>query len=100
MEINGVGKGTFNTIFSDGTNLFCYRDIQGRRELNYLRREYPFHSTALRDCDIEIDLEVAKGRDDKGYIVATQPLSDEDWQSFRHGEMIVFSGGEIIAKRY
>jgi predicted glutamine amidotransferase len=99
-DINGT-KGSFNVIFTDGKYLFCYRDRNGARKLNYLHRKYPFHSTMLRGTDVEVDLQVTKGgNDDKGFIVATQELSDEDWQSFKHGEMIVFRGGEIIAKRY
>jgi predicted glutamine amidotransferase len=101
LEINGTGKGTFNCIFTDGIYLFCYRDIDGARKLNYLHREYPFHSTLLRGTDVEIDLQVTKGgNDDKGYVIATQELSDEEWIAFKYGEMIVFRGGEIIAKRY
>ncbi len=98
-DINGTDKGSFNVIFSDGQYLFCYRDRAGARELNYLRREYPFHSTTLRDQDIEVDLQVVKEREDRGYVISTQPLSDENWISFRDGEMIVFRGGEIVTRR-
>jgi predicted glutamine amidotransferase len=100
-DINGTGRGSFNVIFTDGVYLFCYRDKYGARKLNYPHREYPFHSTLLRGTDVEVDLLVTKdGNDDRGYVIATQELSDEEWIAFKYGEMIVFRGGEIIAKRY
>jgi predicted glutamine amidotransferase len=66
VHINGT-EGSFNCIFSDGIFLFCYRDKHGQRELHYVQRKYPFHTTILRDNDFEVDLEVMKGNDDRGY---------------------------------
>ncbi len=99
LEINGTCKGTFNCLLSDGVYLFCFRDIRGARKLSYLHREYPFSATTLRNCNFKIDLQVAKGGNDRGYVIATEPLSSEDWIPFRYGEMIVFRGGEIVARR-
>ncbi|MBM9514692.1 class II glutamine amidotransferase [Desulfogranum marinum] len=89
--------GAFNCIFSDGFNLFAYRDKKGARDLHYVKREYPFSSCRFRDSDIGVDLNVHKGSDESGYIIASNPLSDEEWEEFNPGQMIVFSRGKQVA---
>lgn len=88
--------GTLNILLSDGDLLFAYRDKDGKRELNFVKRTPPYGKITLLDKDYEIDL--AKDSDQKksGYIIATSPLTDEKWESFGKGELIVFRDGEII----
>jgi len=93
-EINTYG--TFNCLMSDGEYLFAYHDIDGYNGLHYVRREAPFGSIILRDEDYEIDLAEEKDPSQRGYIIATQPLTNEEWQSFSPGELIVFKDGEIV----
>jgi glutamine amidotransferase len=96
LYINIECNGAFNVLFSDGTHLFAYRDVHGQRPLHYLYREYPFAITQFRDTDIEVNLNIEKGREEAGYIIASVPLSSEDWCEFLPGQLIVFKDGEIV----
>jgi len=93
-EINK--KGTLNCFFTDGKYLFCYHDIEGHNSLYFMRRQSPFQIIKLKDLDWEIDLKEEKTPDQTGYIIATTPLTDENWMKFKKGELIVFKSGEMI----
>ena len=93
-EINK--KGTLNCFFTDGKYLFCYHDIEGHNGLYFMRRQSPFQIIKLKDLDWEIDLKEEKTPDQTGYIIATTPLTDENWMKFKKGEVIVFKSGEMI----
>ncbi|MCD6380902.1 MAG: class II glutamine amidotransferase [Candidatus Odinarchaeota archaeon] len=95
-EINGYGK--FNCLMSDGEYLFAYHDINGYKGLHYVRREAPFPSIRLLDDDYRVDLSEEKDPSQRGYIVATHPLTDEEWEKFSPGELIVFKDGDIVFK--
>ena len=97
VDINVQGDGAFNAVFTDGVHLFCYRDIDSARPLFFLKRRYPFSQTVLRDSDLQVNLNLEKGRTEEGYIVASTPLSSEDWASFECGQLIVFKNGEVVA---
>ena len=97
LNINEKGDGAFNTLFSDSEHLFCYRDIYGERPLYYLERKYPFRQTVLRDSDLQINLNLEKGMTEEGCVVASSPLSTEDWISFDCGQLIVFRNGQKVA---
>lgn len=93
-EINDLGK--FNCLMSNGELLFCYFDKNGYNGLHYVQRKTPFYKIQLKDEDFEINLAEEKSPKQKGYIVATQPLTNEKWIKFNPGELIVFKGGKII----
>lgn len=93
-EINNYGN--FNCIFSNGEYLFCYYDQNGYNGLCFVKREAPFSTVHLKDEDFEIDLADEKDPSQKGFIVATRRLTDERWESFNPGELIVFRDGNII----
>ena len=88
--------GTFNVLFSDGELLFAYRDKDGKRELNFVQRGPPYGKIKLLDRDFEIDLGKDQDQEKVGCIIATSPLTDEKWESFEKGELIVFREGYII----
>jgi len=88
--------GTFNCLMSDGEHLFAYHDIGGYNGLHYVRREAPFGPIILIDEDFEINFAGEKDPSQRGYIIATQPLTNEGWQCFNPGELIVFRDGEIV----
>ncbi len=94
--INRQAKGTLNCIFSDGTHLFCYFDKIGYKGLYFVRRQPPFDTIQLLDEDWNINLSNIKPSDQKGIIVATNPLTDEIWESFVPGELLVIKNGQII----
>jgi glutamine amidotransferase len=37
-----------------------------------------------------------KSPDQIGYVIATQPLTDEYWTTFDEGVLVVFKAGEIV----
>lgn len=96
-DVNVQADGAFNVIFSDGTFLFCYRDVIGARKLYYLNRAFPFAHTEPRDSDLLVNLNIEKSRTERGFIVSTTPLSTEDWLSFKPGQLLVFRNGAKVA---
>ncbi len=93
-EINEGGN--LNLLFSDGKYLFAYFDKNGYNGLFYTQRKAPFSEIYLEDLDIKVNLRATKKPDDKGFIISTNPLTDEIWIPFEPEEMIVFSDGEIV----
>ena len=88
--------GSLNCLLSDGEYLFAYHDIEGYNGLHYVWRGSPFPKVKLLDEDFEIDLQEIKDPGERGYVVATKPLTSEEWLSFTPGELIVFRDGEIV----
>ena len=93
-DINRLGK--LNLIFSDGRNLFAYHDRAGHVGLHFLLRQAPYNVVKLRGQYLKIDLSKIKNPDERGYIVASRPLSDENWNRFEPGQLLVFSQGDSI----
>ncbi len=91
-EINQYGR--FNCLSTDGEHLFCYRDKIGYKGLRYTERKPPYHnSTKLIDDDMEVEFWETKEPDERGIVVATEPLTDENWQDIVSGTLIVFREG-------
>jgi len=88
--------GNFNCILSDGTRLFCYHDENGYNGLSYLHRKAPYGPVNLLDEDFEINLKDEKNPYQKGYIIASHPLTDEEWKSFKPGQLKVYKKGQTI----
>ncbi len=93
-EINSCG--TFNCLFSDGEILFCYHDEGGYNGLFYLERKPPYGKIRLEDEDLEINLAEEKDPSQRGFIIATRPLTNEEWRAFNKAELKVFKDGELI----
>lgn len=92
-ELNELGA--LNFLMSDGERLFCYHDRGGYNGLCYVRREFTHTRIRLKDEDWEVDLGRTKDPRQKGYVIATKPLTDEEWVKFAPGQLIVFRNGEI-----
>jgi len=93
-EINTCG--TLNCLFSDGEYLFCYHDVERYNGLYFLHRKPPYGEIRLLDEDWWVNLAEEKRPEQTGYIVATRRLTDETWESFQPGELIVFKSGEMV----
>lgn len=93
-EINDYGD--FNCIFSDGENLFCYHDKKDYTSLEFVMRKPPYHEIELQDEDWKVNLAAEKNPEQTGFIIATKRLTNEVWQSFAPGQLIVFKNGKII----
>lgn len=72
-KINRYGK--FSCLLSDGEALICRRDAGGMNGLSFLKAQ---NGTA------------------PGYIISSEPLSDETWTDFRPGELMVFKQGSLV----
>ena len=94
-EINRLGQ--LNLIFSDCTRLFAYHDFTGHVGLYYLLRLAPYQTVRLRGQYMTVNLaEEVADSDERGYLVASEPLSNENWIRVEPGRLLVFSEGERI----
>lgn len=96
-EMNYINNfGRFNCLFSDGEYLFCYYDMNGYKGLFHLHREAPYDHTHLTDEHFDVHLKKQGETEKEGFIIATRPLTDEKWKSFKPGQLRVFKNGKLI----
>lgn len=94
-NLNALGD--LNLLFSDGRRLYCYHDTGGYNGLAWTRRESPFCHVSLRDEDWEADLDEEKTPDQRGYVIASRPLTHgEDWVNCRPGRLLVVERGMMV----
>ena len=87
--------GKFNCILSDGEFLFCYCDNEGSGGLCYVHRKPPYDKV-LKGEGLEIDLRKEMNPAQTGFIIATRILTDEPWEDFKGGELIVCKDGKLV----
>lgn len=92
-EFNKEGK--MNLLFSDGDRLFAYRDIN-YNNLWMVKRRAPFGNVAMLDEDWVVNLDHMKQFSQGGYVIATQPLTDEKWEEIPKGSLYVFQFGYLV----
>jgi glutamine amidotransferase len=61
-----------------------------------LLRQAPYKVVKLRGQYLTINLAEVVDPDERGYIAATEPLSDEDWKRAKPGQLLIFSEGNSI----
>jgi glutamine amidotransferase len=93
-EINRFGE--LNLVFSDGRQLFVYHDRSGHVGLHFLLRQAPYKIVKLRGQYLTINLSEVIDPAERGYIVASMPLSDENWNLVKPGQLLIFSEGNSI----
>lgn len=93
-EINRKGK--MNLLFSDGKHLFAYYGKPQHKTLYYLKRKPPYRAVTLKDSDMTVDLGETNSPVDGGWIVASNPLTDELWLPMEPGELMVFELGDLV----
>ena len=96
LDINTIAAGSFNCMFSDGKYLFCYRDHEEARYLFYQRSHGDSDKTTTVKNFTAQNSHMEISQTAKGYLIATEPINDGEWQSFTGGQLIVFRDGEII----
>lgn len=84
--------GQLNCLLSDGERLFCYHDQQGYKGLTF-RKIHLRDGEARRFEDGEVEINLAEGSVNYGFVVATNPLSRHGWQRSLPGELIVLEKG-------
>lgn len=87
-----AAAGNFNYVLSNGELLFAHRST----ELHYVERAWPFGRAQLLDCPLGIDFARHNQRDDRMIIIATRPLTDENWQALPIGRVTAFKGGRVL----
>jgi len=92
--------GSLNCIFSDGEHLFCYHDKNGYNGFYFIQQKSFYRKIKLKDVDWKINLSKEKSFDKIGYIVATKPVTDGNWEKFKKGELIIFKKGEMVYSTY
>ncbi|MDR5684149.1 MAG: class II glutamine amidotransferase [Armatimonadota bacterium] len=88
--------GTMNLLFSEGDHLYSYCDQCGYNSLCMTERTAPFDRVSLRDEDWEVDLAEEKRPDQRGFVIATRPLTDEKWNDLPRGSLRVFKDGQCV----
>ena len=89
--------GKFNFLLSNGEHLFTYMNREGT--LPYLLRHPPRKEVArLLDEDYEVMLEELKAPDEYVAIIATKPLTDEEWSPMNQGTLYMFHKGDLPLK--
>lgn len=83
-----------NLLLSDGKHLFAYRDVKGWKGLSFCK-EYIHKSEThcLADAMVRVDLQGDLRH--HGFVIATRPLSADNWHSFQPGEMLVLKDGKV-----
>jgi len=94
-ELNRYGS--MNMLFSNGKELFAYRDMNGHTGLCLTRREAPFRKIRLHDEDWVVDLTQEKKPSERGFVIATRPLTvGEDWTDLQEGRLLVIRRGTAV----
>lgn len=95
QEFNKLGK--MNLLFSEGEHLYVYRDKDGHNGLCITERISPFGVKSLKDEDWEIDLAAEKSPGQRGFVIASHPLTkNESWTDLEKGMLLVLQEGEIV----
>lgn len=94
IEFNEFG--TMNLLFSDGVHFYVYRDKMGYNDLCITERTAPFNRVSLKDEDWEVDLVNEKNPNQRGFVIATRPLTNDNWDNLPAGSLCVFKDGDCI----
>jgi predicted glutamine amidotransferase len=89
-------RGSMNLLFSNGSELFAYRDANEYKGLCFTYREAPFQVITLQDEDWTVDLSEVKKPSERGFVIATSPLTDENWTDLRPGALLVIQAGSAV----
>lgn len=90
--INELGK--LNLLLSDGKHLLGYHDARGWKGLSFCKEFIHKSQThSLADATMHVDLQGDTRH--HGFVIATRPLSAENWHSFQPGELMVLKDGKV-----
>ena len=68
--------------------------------LHYVVRKPPFAKAKLTDVDYAVDFARCTSPNDRVAVIATAPLTDEDWKEFKRGELLMFDNGLAFSELY
>ncbi len=85
--------GIFNMLLSDSRFLYVYCSSK----LCWITRKAPFGKARLKDSDFVIDFAEHTTSKDVVTVISTEPLTgDENWETMKKGEMLVFQKGKAV----
>jgi len=82
--------------FRTGSFCFVIMTKMAIRDFVLFNENPPYGKIRLLDEDWQVDLAEEKRPEQTGYIIATRKLTDEPWEKFKFGELIVFKDGKMI----
>lgn len=82
-----------NLLLSEGEHLYVYRDKTGYNGLCMTKQTAPFGKISLVDEDWEVDLAEEKRLDQRGFVIATCPLTNEHRDDLKPSSLNVFRDG-------
>jgi predicted glutamine amidotransferase len=96
--LNRIRGAKINCLLSDGKRLLCYRDSHSHKNLYLLQRKPGdlVEGQHLEDDELSVLLHVKKAQDEKACIVATEPLTCENWTGLAPGTITVLEKGEVV----
>ncbi len=87
-----AAKGVFNMLLTNSEMLYAYCSTK----LHWLTRRAPFGQATLSDAELSVDFSQLTTPADVVTTIATEPLTtDEQWTSFKKGELLRFKKGEL-----
>ena len=97
-HINQSRNAKLNCLLSDGSRVLCYRDIHCHKNLYLLQRDSqaPAEGQHYEDEELSVQLHIKKSKDEKACIVATKPLTKENWSALTPGTLTVLENGEVV----
>ncbi len=93
-ELNALG--TLNVLLADGQDLVVYADATGYGGLHWLRKIPRQHTVPMESDALVLDFDAALDRNRTALIVATRPLSDEEWVEMAPGQLLVMRRAAVI----
>lgn len=91
-----AAHGTFNYMLCDSQALYVHCSTR----LHYLVRQHPFETASLSDDEVSVDFARVTTPDDRVAVIVTEPLTtNETWQRFEAGELMVFVDGAPVVAR-
>jgi len=96
--LNRLRGAKINCLLSDGKRLLCYRDSHSHKNLYILQRRPGVLAEGqhFEDDELSVLLHVKKAEDEKACIVATDPLTCENWTALAPGTLTVLEKGEVV----
>ncbi|MDP7422609.1 MAG: class II glutamine amidotransferase [bacterium] len=88
--------GTLNTLFSNGEHLFIYHDKNDYTSLHYTERNSPQKTIRYQATGRTVDLTAKYPEKAAGIVFSTKPLSDENWEKIKPGQLLILKDGKII----
>lgn len=90
-ELSADGKANF--LMTDGATMYAYHD--GHKTLHYVERQAQGAMRVADDADYTIDLRAGAAAAGRAVVIASVPLTDENWTKCEPGEFLICRQGKL-----